>query len=51
MKYNGCTCKLVFNQYVGRYWWEITFPDGKTDITLYEQIALMLCDGRLKRAS
>lgn len=50
MKYNGCTCKLIYNDYGERFGWDITLSDGSKDFAFLESIALMICDGRLKRA-
>lgn len=47
-KYRKCTGKKINNFINGRSAWEITFPNGSKDFAFDLQIALMLCDGRLK---
>jgi hypothetical protein len=50
MKYKRCTGKKVFSEYLNQPVWELTYEDGTTETCMYLDVALMLCDGRLKRA-
>ena len=49
-RYHGCVGKKEKDFINGRSAWVIHFEDGKTEFAFNLGIALMLCDGRLKRA-
>lgn len=48
-KYKGCKGEKA-KLFTGKNIWMLTFEDGKHDMAYDLSIALMLCDGRLKRA-
>ena len=50
-EYKGCTGKKSHSDIVNSSLWFITYEDGTKDVAHYLSIAIMLCDGRLKRAS
>ena len=48
-RYKGCKGEKA-KAYDGGYIWMITFEDGTHDMAYHLDIAMMLCDGRMKRA-
>ena len=47
--YKGCHGEKS-SDYNGGYMWMLTFEDGTHDMAKYLLVAMMLCDGRMKRA-
>ena len=50
-KYHGCTGKRIVSEYSGISFWHITYEDGTHDLSPNLEIAVMLCDKMILRAS